>query len=411
MHRNDEAWVAVTGIGMITPLGLDTQATWNALLEGRSGIRPITKFDAANCKTRIGGELPAGYPDLEKKHTPKRIRKMTVRATRMMRICANEAIADSALEPDAVAKQRVAVVVGTSGSSVRSPEDQESKQTARYRIIREMINAMPAWISLDHGFRGPTFTVSAGSCSGAVAIQQAYDMIRSGIVEVAIVGGVDYLLTENNVMQWNGMGLLTERNDKPQEAVRPFDRSRDGYALADGGCAVVLESRATALARGATVYAWLAGSATMSGAQSRHGVDPEAIVSTLEHALTCSGFPKTAVGYISANGCATIAEDRRETQALKTVFGEHAYRLLVSSQKSMLGHTIGAAGAIEFAATALALESGKIPPTINYEQPDPQCDLNYVPNSMIETGSLEVALSLTFARSGHSNAIVLARNS
>ncbi|OIP97266.1 MAG: hypothetical protein AUK55_04695 [Syntrophobacteraceae bacterium CG2_30_61_12] len=411
MGADNEAKVAITGIGMITPLGVNARSTWAALLAGRSGVGPITKFDAAGCRTRIGGELPAAYLELEKKHTTKRVEKMTVRATRMIRICALEAIADSGLDSERIDQDRVAVIIGTSGSSVRSPIDRETPRTAKFRIIREMVNAMPAWISLDHGFKGPSYTVSAGSCSSAVAVSQAYDLIRSGAVDRAVTGGADYLLTENNVKRWNSRDLLSTRNDNPEQAVRPFDRSRDGYVLADGSCALMLESAISAKARGAHIYAWLVAAATRSddGCSVESAREGVGLAATLELAIRQCGLPKTAIGYVSANGSAVVREDLHETRALKQVFGDHARKLLVSSQKSMLGHSIGASGAIELAVTALALESGKFPPTINYHEPDPECDLNFVSNSMVEAPSITAALSLTFARGGHSNVMVLAR--
>ena len=395
--------VAVTGMGMICPLGITAADCWENMLQGKSGIRNISKFDASECATRIGGQLPDEYLEFEKKNTPKRQFKQTVRATRIIRLCAIEALKDSDININEVNMDRCGVIIGTSGASIRSPEDLGGPGAERFKIIREMTNAPPAWISLDHGFKGPTFTLSAAGASGSYAIAKAFDLIQWGMIDLAVAGGVDNLLTKNSIIRGNFIKMLSERNNEPEKAMRPFDKMRDGWVLSDGGCAVVLESYEHAVKRNAKVYAWIMGYGSSSEAfslysGSRYG---EGMVRTMEMALTNGNIPKEKVGYVNANGVSTVVDDFYETLAIKRVFGRHAYNILVNSQKSMIGNTIGGAGAIEFAVTALVLKNRKIPPTINYESPDPDCDLNYVPNSMITVTDLEAAISNSFGFGGH----------
>ena len=404
--------VAVTGIGMICPLGISASVVWENMLEGKSGIGRITKFDASECATQIGGQLPEEYFEQEKKKTPKRLFKQTIRASRIIRLCSQEALIDSSIESDKIDAYRCGVIIGTSGSSVRGPDDLGGPETKRFKIIREMINAPSAWISIENGFKGPSFTISAAYASGSYAIARAFDLIRWGSLDVAVVGGVDCLLTKNNVNRGNLMKLLSTENDGPEKAVRPFDQMRDGFVLSDGGCAVVIESYEHALKRNANVYAWMMGYGSLSEAYSLHSYSPNGtgMEQTMELTLENAGIPKEKIGYANANGISTIVNDLRETEAIKKVFGKHAGDLLISSQKSMIGHCVGGADTIEFAVTALALKTQKIPPTINYEFPDPGCDLNYIPNSMVVASNLHAAITNSFGFGGHYCAIILAKD-
>jgi 3-oxoacyl-[acyl-carrier-protein] synthase II len=401
--------VAVTGVGMICPLGVTASSCWESMLHGKSGIARITKFDPSECVTQVGGQLPEEYFELEAKKTSKRLFKQTVLTGRVIRLCAQEAIEDSGINTPLLDSHRCAVIVGTSGSSVRSPHDLGGPGTARFKVIREMINALPAWISLDYGFRGPSFTVSAACSSGSYAITNAYDLIRSGVVDLAVVGGVDALLTKNNIDRGNFMKLLSEDNEPPERAIRPFEKRRSGFVISDGGCAVVLESFEHAKKRDAHIYAYMTGYGARSESYSLYAPAPygEGMAATIEMALANANIPKEKVGYVSANGTGTIVNDLFETQAMKRIFGTHAYNLLISSQKSMIGHTMGAAGAIQFVVTALVLKTQKVPPTINYELPDPECDLNYVPNTMVTVDDLHHAITNSFGLGGHNIVIVL----
>lgn len=397
--------VAITGIGMVTPLGITTKSCWENLLLGKSGITRITKFDSKNCLTQIGGQLPESYSEWEKSNIPKRMTKQTIQTTRIFRLCASDAIQDSGLEVDSLNLKRCAVMVGTSGASVRSPEDLETGPD-KYRIIREMFNAIPARVSLDYGFQGPSFTLSSSSESGVCAVARAYDAIRWGNADLVITGGVDTLLTQNFIKRIGMFNLLTADNEFPEKAIKPFDLYRSGFALSDGGCALILESGSHAIQRNARVYAWITGYGSFTDA-GQLALSHEKMAKTLLVALKNSGLRPDHVGYICANGTATIYNDRSETLAIKSVFGDHAPHLLISATKSMLGHMMGASGVADIAIASLALHTKKIPPTINYSDPDPECDLNYVPNKMIEVSSLETAMTQDFGFGGHHCAMVL----
>ena len=256
--------VAVTGIGMITPLGITTSECWENMLQGKSGIRKVTKFDTTECATKIGGQLPEKYFELEKKKTKKRLLKQTVRATRIIRLCSQEALEDSYVDRESLNLARCGVIIGTSGSSIRSPDDLQGVGIERFKVIREMTNSLPAWISIENGFRGPSFTISAGCASGSYAIARAFDLIQWGTIDFAVAGGVDTLLTKNITILGNFMKMLSERNDPPEKVMRPFDKERDGWVIADGGCAVILESYEHAIQRNAKVYAWILGYGALS---------------------------------------------------------------------------------------------------------------------------------------------------
>lgn len=407
--KTENNLVAITGIGMVTPLGISMATTWQGLLEGKSGVRQITKFDARNCLTQIGGELPDEYYEWEREHIPKRLFKQTVRAARVIRLASEEAIKDSGVHSADLDLFRCGVVIGTSGSSVRSPQDQPVHGAKKFKVIREMINALPAWITQEYAFRGPSYTISAACASGAYAIAKGYDLIRMGVADVVVAGGVDTLLTENSILRGNFLQVLTRENT--EKAMRPFDLKRSGFVLADGGCCIVMESVRNATARNADVYAYIAGYGTVSEAYnvfmpSPHG---KVMAHAMRAAIQNANVSTNKIKLICANGTATVVNDFYETQAIKEVFGNYAYDVYISAHKSMTGHTIGASGAVAVSMGALALHTGKVPPTINYEFPDPDCDLNYVPNAMIEVKEMEAAMTNAFGFGGHNCCIVLIR--
>jgi len=408
-HHGGYRRVAITGIGMVTPLGITTQETWDAMLQGKSGVRRITKFDPSSCQTQFGGEIPDEFYQWERKHLPKRLFKQTVRTARIMLKAAEEAMQDSGLVPDELQSDRCAVVMGSSGSSIRSPHDMPEPGAEKFKIIREMVNAISSWVTMKYHLQGPSYTLSAACASGSYAVANGCDLIRWGISDVALVGGVDTLLTENTILRGNFLQVLS-RADHPK-AMRPFDFRRTGFVPADGGCCLVLESEEHVRARNGKIYAFIEGYGTVSEAYniflpSPHG---KAMARAMAAALSQAGIPKEDVGLICANGTATIINDFYETQAIKEVFGEHAYRLLVPAVKSMTGHTVGASGAIAVSVAAMALRTGCVPPTINYEHPDPDCDLNYVPNQMVHAEGLHAAMINAFGFGGHNCSIVLTK--
>ncbi len=398
-----ESDVAVTGVGMITPLGISAPECWENMLLGRSGIRPITKFDVSECPVKIGGQLPESYDLLEKSMIHKRTFKQTVTSTRIAMICASEAIKDSRLEINAVDSRRCAVIFGTTGSSVRTLAEHVDGPD-KFKIIREMFNAAAARISMDFGFKGYSFTISAGSESGTCAIAKAYDLIRHNMADVVIACGADTLLTANFLRRLKAFQCLCRNTPDPGHAIKPFDKNRSGFAVSDGGCAVVLESIRSANQRNADIYAIMSGYGNISQF-SVHQPDT-AMTRSMELAVNQSGISKEKIGYINANGTGTTTNDLSETRAIKTVFGNQAHDLLISAHKSMIGHTFSASGVIGFAVAAKSLKSGMIPPTINYETPDPLCDLNYVPNEMIGSDN-GAAIVNSFGLTGHYFSLVL----
>ena len=272
-----------------------------------------------------------------------------------------------------------------------------------------MVNALAAWICIKYGFKGPSYNIASACASGAFAVASAFDHIRSGRCDAAVAVGVDMMLTRQSIIGFNELLALSENNDSPETASCPFDNRRSGFVLSNGGCALVLESQESARRRGARIYALITGASIVSEAYNIVAPEPSGreIARTMELAIADANVPRAKIGYINAHGTSTRQNDLSETVAIKQVFGSQAYELAVSSQKSMIGHTIGAAGAIECAVTALTLHHGLITPTINYQERDPDCDLDYVPNEAREAKNLEAAVSNSFGFGGHNCSIVL----
>ncbi|MEW6377995.1 MAG: beta-ketoacyl-[acyl-carrier-protein] synthase family protein [bacterium] len=404
--------VAITGIGMICPVGITTSQCWKNLVAGKPGIKRITSFDTSGCITKIGGELPLEYYELEEKEFPKRLRKQTTAATRIGLLSAKEAIADSGLEMEKLDPYRCAVITGSGGASFEDgKEPQDADADNRFMVLQTMVNAISAWISIKYGFKGPSYNVSTACASGGHAIAAACDYLRSGKGDMAVAVGVDTMLTPKSINGFNQLHALSEENEFPEKASRPFDRKRGGFVLANGGCSLILEGLEKACRRGARIYAVISGHGVTSEAFNIMSPEPSGreMAKTMSLALQDSKVHKARIGYINAHGTSTHHNDLCETIAIKMVFGEDAFRLAVSSQKSMIGHTIGAAGVLECAATALSLSQGIIPPTINHEEPDPECDLDYVPNEAREVKNLEAAMSNSFGFGGHNCSLVLER--
>jgi len=396
--------VAITGIGIICPLGVDKHACWDNMLQGKSGIRRITKFDTSDCLTKIGGEIPDEYFKLENDVIPKRLRKQTTLCSRLSLLGAKQAIEDSKIEIEDVDVRRCAVITGSGGKSELSEEGDE-----RFRAVKEMINALPAWISIEYGFKGPSFNIATACASGGYAVGAGFDYIKSGKGDLCIAVGADTMLTKESIDGFNNLMALSEENDNPEKASKPFDRRRNGFVLSEGGCAIVLEAHQNAIKRNARIYAVISGYAITSEAFNIFAPEPtgKEMARTMNLAIQSSGIPKEKIGYVNAHGTSTYHNDLCETMAIKSVFGEHAYKLTVSSQKSMVGHTIGCAGALECAVTALSLYHQVITPTINYEEPDPKCDLDYVPNKARTVNGLEAAITNSFGFGGHNCSLVL----
>ena len=388
MRRNvdRDRRVVVTGLGLITPLGTGVEKNWEALMAGRSGIGPISRFDTSDYPTKIAGEVSDFNPLdwIEKKD----VRKMDLFIQYAMG-AAEQAMRQSGMQITEDNADNVGVLVGVGIGGLCTIEENhliflESrlKRITPFFIPKLISNLAPGQISIRYGARGANFSTTSACASGSHAIGEAYRMIRAGYLDAAITGGAEAAITSLGVGGFVAMRALSTRNDNPAAASRPFDRERDGFVMAEGAAALILEEREGAIARGAKILAEVVGYATNADAYHITSPSPEGqgAAKCMQRCLEDGDLDLNEVDYINAHGTSTPQGDIAETRAIKRVFGEHAARIAVSSTKSMTGHTLGAAGAIESAYTVLAIVNSAIPPTINYEYPDPECDLDYVPN-------------------------------
>ncbi|MBD3305282.1 beta-ketoacyl-ACP synthase II [candidate division KSB3 bacterium] len=407
MRHLDEYCVAITGIGLICPLGITARACWDSMLRGESGISRITRFETDECLTKIGGELPPEYFAFEKQTLADELYEHAIFPVRLAFLCAQEAMTDSGMQVDEIDLDACTVITGSGGPNFLDQYAASGPKMAD--TTPHMLRTAAGWISAEYGFRGPAFNIATACASGGYAIGAGVESILAGTSDVCLAVGFDAMLVKESVIGFNQLMALSEENSAPEKASRPFDKHRSGFVLAEGGSALVLESYRHAVHRNARIYALISGYGAVS--EAFNIVAPETtgteMAKTMNLALQNAGIAQEEIGYVNAHGTSTLQNDLCETTAIKTVFGEHAFRLAVSSQKSMIGHTIGGAGAIECAATALALYHQILPPTINYEYPDPQCDLDYVPNQARPVNSLRAALSNSFGFGGHNCSLVL----
>lgn len=397
--------VVITGMSLITSLGLSLEENWKNIVAGKSGVKYITLFDAGSLTTKVAAEVPPEFEELSRIHIKKRAAGQMTRVTRMCVTAAKMAVADSGLDFDQVDRARCGVIIGvvnTGNSSV------EKDTTPQNTVFKTMTNSMPAWISLEYQLTGPAFAVNTACASSAYAVAFGYEMIRSGQADIVIVGGADSIINFEEIQGFNALYALSVANDPPEHASKPFSKDRDGFVIGEGAGVLVLESKEHAIGRNAGIHAGIAGYALTSEGYNIMAPmkDGEGMANTMELALKNAGILKNEVGYINAHGTSTELNDRYETMAIKKVFGELARHIPVSSSKSMIGHTIGAAGAVEAIITALSLKNGILPPTINYHHPDPDLDLDYVPN-VSRKADAKVALSTSFGFGGHNAALVL----
>jgi 3-oxoacyl-[acyl-carrier-protein] synthase II len=397
--------VVVTGLGLISPLGTGVEKNWEALMAGRSGIVPITRFDTTDFPTKIAGEIPDFNPLdwIEKKD----VRKMDLFIQYAMG-AAEQAMRQSGLRITEANADNVGVLVGVGIGGLCTIEETHStflesrlKRITPFFIPKLISNLAPGQISIRYGARGANFSTTSACASGSHAIGEAYRMIRAGYLDAAITGGAEAAITSLGVGGFVAMRALSTRNDNPAAASRPFDRERDGFVMAEGAASLILEERDGAIARGAKILAEVVGYATNADAYhiTSPSPDGQGAAKCMQLCLEDGDLDPNEVDYINAHGTSTPQGDVAETQAIKRVFGEHAARIAVSSTKSMTGHTLGAAGAIESAYTVLAIVNSAIPPTINYEYPDPECDLDYVPNRA-RPAKIRLALKNSFGFGG-----------
>ena len=411
---NEQRRVVVTGLGAVSPLGTGVEKNWQALMEGRSGIRAITRFAAENFASRIAGEVPDFNADdfIE----PKEIKKMDLFIQYAMGAAAM-AMADSGLNIEGEFAESVGVIIGVGLCGIDTIETTKEallaggpRKISPFFIPKVISNLAPGHVAIRYGAKGVNLTPTSACASGTHAIGESFHLIRSGLQEAVIAGGAESTITPLAVGGFAAMKALSTRNDEPARASRPFDKERDGFVIGEGSGILILEEREHALKRGAKIYAEVIGYAANGDAHHMTAPAPEGegAARCMRLALKDAGIAPSEVDYINAHGTSTEYNDANETTAIKAVFGEQAAKLAVSSTKSMTGHLLGAAGAVEGVYSALALHHGMLPPTINYENPDPVCDLDYVPNQA-RKADIKVALSNSFGFGGTNGCVIFRR--
>ena len=407
--------VVVTGIGLVTPLGIGREETWSALIEGKSGIGPITQFDTTDFATKFAGEVKDFDPT---KWIEKREAKSQDRFLQLAVVAATMAVEDSGFTVEGEAAERAGVYIGAGLGGVSTIERTHSalkekgprRGMSPYFVPMIIVNMAPGLVSIRFGLKGPSMSHVSACSTGAHSIGEAMRLIQRDDADVMVAGGCEATITPLGVGGFNAMRALSTRNEEPQRASRPFDLDRDGFVIAEGAGVLILEELEHAKKRGAKIYGELRGYGLSSDAH--HMVQPpdggEGAQRCMKLALRDAKLEPTQIGYINAHGTSTKQGDIAETVAVKTVFGEQAKKLAMSSTKSMTGHTLGAAGGIEAAFSVLALQRGILPPTINLETPDPACDLDYVPNSARQV-KIEAALSNSFGFGGTNASLIFTR--
>jgi 3-oxoacyl-[acyl-carrier-protein] synthase II len=397
--------VVVTGLGALSPVGNNAEEFWSSLVQGRSGVGPITKFDTEGYPTRIAGEVrnfdPLNFVD---KKDARRLDPYLQYAVASSVL----AVQDAALDTGKVDSTRFGVLIGSGIGGIttlleshRNLLEKGPDRVSPFFIPMLIVNMASGLVSIRFGARGPNSSVVTACATGNHAIGDSFKIIQRGDADVMIAGGSEAIIVPLTIAGFCSMKAMSTRNDEPTKAMRPFDATRDGFVCGEGAGILVLELLEHALAREARIYAEIVGYGMTGDAHHMTAPDPEGdgAARAMAMAVRDAGLEPSAIGYINAHGTSTPYNDKFETLAIKSVFGEHARRLAVSSTKSMTGHLLGAAGGVEAIATVLALHHGVLPPTINYETPDPECDLDYIPNQARKQ-HVEVALSNAFGFGG-----------
>jgi 3-oxoacyl-[acyl-carrier-protein] synthase II len=406
--------VVVTGIGMISPLGIGNEPTWQALVEGRSGIGRITKFDPSAFSCQIAGEVHGFEPEkwIEKKEI-----KKSDTFIHYAVVSSQMAADDSGLDFSKIDGERAGVIIGSGIGGLPLIEEMHKKMTERgpsrispFFIPGLIVNLASGQVSIRFGLKGPSSAPATACATGAHAIGDAMKIIQRDEAEVMFAGGSEAVITPLAVGGFAAMRALSTRNDDPQHASRPWDLDRDGFVMGEGAGILVLEEREHAIARGARIYCEVTGYGMSSDAYhiTSPSEDGSGMTRVMQRALKDAGLQPTDIQYINAHGTSTQVGDKTETIAVKSLFGDYAYKVAISSTKSMTGHLLGAAGGLEAAIAVKSLETGIIPPTINYETPDPECDLDYVPNQAREA-KLRHVLSNSFGFGGTNATLIFSR--
>ncbi len=405
--------VVLTGLGVVTPIGTGKDAFWNAMMEGRPGVHRITSFDPAPFESQIAAEItafdPSAYMERKEARRSDRFVHFAVAAARM-------ALEDARFSITPHNRDHVGVIIGTGIGGAHTWEDQHQtllerghERVSPFFVPMMIINMASGYVSIAVGARGPNFSVVSACATGGHSVGEAYRIIQRGDAVAMICGGTEAAITPLSLAGFCAEKAVSTRNDAPERAVRPFDAGRDGFVMGEGAGVLLLEEWEHAERRGAHIYAEMVGYGMSADAFHIVQPDPEGdgAARGMAAALRDAGLEPRQVDYINAHGTSTPYNDKCETLAIKRVFGEHAYRLGISSTKSMTGHLLGAAGGVELIACALAIERQMLPPTINYEVPDPDCDLDYIPNAP-RRARIDIAMSNAFGFGGH-NAILIVR--
>lgn len=406
--------VVVTGLGVVSPVGIGIDKFWNSLIRGISGVSLIDSIDTSDLPVKIGGEIKEFNAEdfIDKKEAKKmdRFTHFAVAAAKM-------AIEDAKLKIDDTNNEKIGVVFGSGIGGVITWEEQHkvllekgAKRVSPFFVPMMIVNMASAQISMMFNLKGPNFTTVTACASGTTAIGEAFKILQEGRADVIIAGGTEAPITPLSIAGFSSMKALSTRNDNPQRASRPFDRERDGFVMGEGAGALVLETLENALKRKAKIYAEVLGYGCTADAYhlTQPAPDAEGAARAMEIAISDANIRPEDIDYINAHGTSTPLNDKFETIAIKKVFKEHAYKLYISSTKSMTGHLLGAAGAVEGIATVLTIYNDEIHPTINYEYEDPECDLNYVPNKSIKT-RVNFALSNSMGFGGHNASIIFGK--
>lgn len=398
--------VVITGLGPVTPVGIGKEKFWNSLVEGVSGISYITNFDTEDYTSKIAGEVKDFQPeDFIDKREARKMDKFTQFAVAGAKL----AIEDSGLDIEKIDAKRVGVILGSGIGGIETLEVEHTKLMGKgpkrispFFIPMMISNMAPGQISMIFGFKGPSFTITTACASGSHAIGEAFRTIERGGADIIVSGGSEAGVCQMSVGGFCSMKALSTRNDDPTKASRPFDKERDGFVIGEGAGILIVEELDHALKRNAHIYGEIIGYGSTSDAYHITAPDPEAegAAEALRLAIEDGGIEPSEVDYINAHGTSTYYNDKLETLAIKKVFGEYAKKLSISSTKSMTGHLLGAAGGVEAIASVLAIENNIVPPTINYENPDPECDLNYTPNKAVKK-EVKYAISNSLGFGGH----------
>ncbi|MDI6801178.1 MAG: beta-ketoacyl-ACP synthase II [Thermodesulfovibrionales bacterium] len=400
--------VVITGVGVLSSIGIGKKAYWESLANGKSGIKRISLFDASNLRSQIAGEITdfiaSDYIDVKEAREMDRACHFSIAAAEM-------AVKDANI----ILNEDAGVVVGTGLGGITTDDAQHKIfHTKGPRFVHPlavpmaMYNASASHISMRYGLMGPGFTIATACTSGTHAIGEAYRLIKDGYTDVVLSGGTDATISEGIFSGWCALRVLSKRNDMPETSCRPFSKDRDGMVLGEGAGFVVLEELNNALRRSVPIYAEVIGYGTSYDASHITAPNAKGQAKAMGIALKNAGIHLDEVNYINSHGTGTALNDKVETETIKTVFGEKAYSIAVSSIKAMIGHTLGAAGAIGLVTCCLAMQDNIVPPTINYTEPDPECDLDYVPNNARKV-ELNVVMSNSFGFGGNNGVLILKR--